>query len=261
MEEQKDGREVMILPAFHHSFLLFAMKVSVIIPVLNEEHAIGKVIADIPRTVRASDEQHEATVQEIIVVDNGCTDNTAAIAQQRGARIVAEPRRGYGYACLAGIAALATAAPDIVVFLDGDYSDYPADMPQLLSPILEGKASLVIGARSAGGARDALLPQARFGNWLACFLIRRFFGVRYTDLGPFRAIRYSELLRLNMQDKTFGWTVEMQLKAAKQGIPVCEVPVRYRKRIGTSKITGTFTGTLKAGYKILTTLFYHRFLA
>ena len=171
-----------------------------------------------------------------------------------------EPQRGYGYACLAGIAALATAAPDIVVFLDGDYSDYPADLPQLLSPILEGKAALVIGARSAEDARDALLPQARFGNWLACFLIQHFFGVRYTDLGPFRAIRYPELLALNMQDKTFGWTVEMQLKAAKQGIPACEVPVRYRKRIGTSKITGTFTGTFKAGYKILTTLFYHRFL-
>ena len=162
---------------------------------------------------------------------------------------------------LAGIAALTTTAPDIVVFLDGDYSDYPTDMPRLLHPILEGKAVLAIGARKAHNARDALLPQARFGNWLACLLIRRFFGVRYTDLGPFRAIRYSQLLALNMQDETFGWTVEMQLKAAKQGIPVCEVPVRYRKRIGTSKITGTFTGTLKASYKILTTLIYHRFLA
>ena len=133
-------------------------------------------------------------------------------------------------------------------------------MPQLLQPIRNGEATLVIGARTQDDARDALLPQARFGNWLACFLIRRFFGVRYTDLGPFRAIRYSDLLALNMQDKTFGWTVEMQLKAAKLGIPVCEVPVRYRKRIGTSKITGTLTGTLKAGYKILTTLIYHRFL-
>lgn len=234
--------------------------ISVIIPALNEEDAIAKVIDDIPKTVETLDKQHEATLQEIIVVDNGCTDNTAAIAERSGARVVTEPRRGYGYACLAGIAALATSTPDIVVFLDGDYSDYPADMPQLLHPILEDEAALVIGARSAGDARDALLPQARFGNWLACFLIQRFFGVRYTDLGPFRAIRYAELLRLNMQDKTFGWTVEMQLKAAKQGIPACEVPVRYRKRIGTSKITGTFTGTLKASYKILTTLFYHRFL-
>ena len=231
--------------------------VSVIIPVLNEENAIAKVIADIPKTGN----NEETTIQEIIVVDNGCTDNTAAIAVQSGARVVTEPRRGYGYACLAGIDALITSPPDIVVFLDGDYSDYPTDMPQLLQPIRNGKATLVIGARTQDDARDALLPQARFGNWLACFLIRCFFGVRYTDLGPFRAIRYPELLNLNMQDKTFGWTVEMQLKAAKQGIPVCEVPVRYRKRIGTSKITGTFTGTLKAGYKILTTLIYHRFLA
>ena len=235
-------------------------KISVIIPVLNEENAIAKVIADIPKTVRILDEKTEATVQEIIVVDNGCTDNTAAIARRNGARVITEPRRGYGYACLAGIAALTAIEPDIVVFLDGDYSDYPTDMPQLLHPILEGKTDFVIGARSADDAREALLPQARFGNWLACFLIKCFYGVRYTDLGPFRAIRYPQLLALNMQDKTFGWTVEMQLKAAKQGIPVCEVPVRYRKRIGVSKITGTFTGTLKAGYKILTTLIYHRFL-
>ena len=206
------------------------------------------------------DGKTEAAVQEIIVVDNGCTDNTTAIASRNGAKVIAEPRRGYGSACLSGIAALTTTLPDIVVFLDGDYSDYPTDMPQLLQPILEGKTDLVIGARSADSARDALLLQARFGNWLACFLIKCFYGVRYTDLGPFRAIRYPQLLALNMQDKTFGWTVEMQLKAAKQGIPVCEVPVRYRKRIGISKITGTFTGTLKAGYKILTTLIYHRFL-
>ncbi len=251
----------MILPAFHHSSLFLSMKVSVIIPVLNEEDAIAKVINDIPQTVRTLDAQNEATVQEIIVVDNGCTDNTTAIAEQNGARVVTEPRRGYGHACLAGIAALETKPPDIVVFLDGDYSDYPTDMSQLLHPILQGSTALVIGARTQGDAKEALLPQARFGNWLACFLIRHFFGVRYTDLGPFRAIRYADLLALNMQDKTFGWTVEMQLKAAKQGMPACEVPVRYRKRIGTSKITGTFTGTLKAGYKILTTLIYHRFLA
>ncbi len=230
--------------------------VSVIIPVLNEENAIAKVISDIPKTAHNG----EITRQEIIVVDNGCTDNTVAIAKRNGARVVTEPQRGYGYACLAGIAALATQPPDIVVFLDGDYSDYPTDMPQLLQPILENRAALVIGARTQGKAKEALLPQARFGNWLACYLIQHFFGVRYTDLGPFRAIRYSDLLALNMQDKTFGWTVEMQLKAAKQGISSCEVPVQYRKRIGTSKITGTLTGTLKAGYKILTTLIYHRFL-
>ena len=235
-------------------------KISVIIPALNEEHAIAKVITDIPKTVRTLDGETEATVQEIIVVDNGCTDNTAAIARRNGARIITEPRRGYGFACLAGIAALTTTEPDIVVFLDGDYSDYPTDMPHLLHPILEGTADFVIGARRADDAHAALLPQARFGNWIACFLIKCFYGVRYTDLGPFRAIRYPQLLALNMQDTTFGWTVEMQLKAAKQGIPACEVPVHYRKRIGVSKITGTFTGTLKAGYKILTTLIYHRFL-
>ena len=235
--------------------------ISVVIPALNEENAIAKVIADIPKTVCTFDGHTGAIVQEIIVVDNGSTDDTAAIAEQNGARVVAESRKGYGYACLAGIAALETNPPDIVVFLDGDYSDYPADLPRLLEPIFEGRAVLVIGARKAYNARDALLPQARFGNWLACLLIRRFYGAHYTDLGPFRAIRYSQLLALDMQDKTFGWTIEMQLKAAKQGVPVCEVPVRYRKRIGTSKITGTFTGSVKAGYKILTTLFYHRFLA
>lgn len=238
-----------------------SQKISVIIPVLNEENAIAKVITDIPKTVRTLDEKTEATVQEVIVVDNGCTDNTAVIARRNGARVITEPQRGYGSACLAGIAALTATEPDIVVFLDGDYSDYPTDMPHLLSPILEDKADFVIGARRAGDAHDALLPQARFGNWLACFLIKCFYGVRYTDLGPFRAVRYPHLLALNMQDKTFGWTVEMQLKAAEQGISVCEVPVRYRKRIGVSKITGTFSGTLKAGYKILTTLIYHRFLA
>ncbi len=235
--------------------------ISVVIPALNEENAIAKVIADIPKNVCTPDGHTGAIVREIIVVNNGSTDDTATIAEQNGARVVDEPRKGYGYACLAGIAALEATPPDIVVFLDGDYSDYPADLPRLLQPILEGIADLVIGARKAYNAREALLPQARFGNWFACLLIRRFFGVHYTDLGPFRAIRYSQLLALNMQDKTFGWTIEMQLKAAKQEIPACEVPVHYRKRIGTSKITGTLTGSLKAGYKILTTLIYHRFIS
>lgn len=217
------------------------MKVSVIIPVLNEEDAIAKVINDIPKTL----------VQEIIVVDNGCTDNTAEIAWKQGAKVVTEMQRGYGSACLAGIAAIQET--DIIVFLDGDYSDDPTEMPLLLQPIHDGHVDFVIGARIPC-EKGALLPQARFGNKFATFLIRFFFGVKYTDLGPFRAIRHTQLIALNMQDKTYGWTVEMQLKAAKKGMPLCEVPVSYRKRIGTSKISGTFTGSIRAGAKILTTL-------
>ena len=165
-----------------------------------------------------------------------------------------ETRRGYGSACLAGIAALN--APEIVVFLDGDYSDFPSEMPLLIQPILADDAEMVIGSRIRGMPvrKDALLPQARFGNALAAFLIRLLFRVHYTDLGPFRAIRYEQLLAMKMHDKTFGWTVEMQVKAAKMGLRVCEVPVSYRKRIGQSKITGTVKGTILAGYKILTTI-------
>ena len=235
-----------IAPEMRIERLAPIQKISVIVPVLNEEGSIANVIGDIPKTL----------VQEIIVVDNGCTDNTAAIAKQNGAKVVTEPRRGYGYACLAGIAAVTE--PNIVVFLDGDYSDYPTEIPQLVQPILEGKADFVVGTR-VNAAKGALLPQARFGNWLACLLMRWFFGVRWTDLGPFRAIRYPQLLALDMQDKTFGWTVEMQIKSSKMGMRTCEVPVCYRKRIGTSKISGTVLGTLKAGYKILGTLFYYRF--
>ena len=235
-----------IAPEMQIERLAPIQKISVIVPVLNEEGSIANVIGDIPKTL----------VQEIIVVDNGCTDNTAAIAKQNGAKVVTEQRRGYGYACLAGIAAVTE--PNIVVFLDGDYSDYPTEIPQLVQPILEGKVDFVVGTR-VNAAKGALLPQARFGNWLACLLMRWFFGVRWTDLGPFRAIRYPQLLALDMQDKTFGWTVEMQIKSAKMGMRTCEVPVRYRKRIGTSKISGTVLGTLKAGYKILGTLFYYRF--
>jgi glycosyltransferase involved in cell wall biosynthesis len=219
------------------------MSVSVIIPAFNEEASIGKVIADIPK----------AGVQEIIVVDNGCLDRTAEVAHAAGARVVSEERKGYGSACLAGIAVLN--APEIVVFLDGDYSDFPSEMPFLIQPILAGDAEMVIGSRIRGvREKGALLPQARFGNALATFLIRLLFHVRYTDLGPFRAIRYERLLAMDMQDKTFGWTVEMQVKAAKMGLRVCEVPVSYRKRIGQSKITGTVKGTILAGYKIITTI-------
>lgn len=219
-------------------------RISVIIPVFNEQDAIEKVIGDIPDNLPI----------EIIVVDNGSTDQTAKLAAAMGARIVRENRRGYGSACLAGIAA--TNDPDIVVFLDGDYSDHPNEMPDLIAPILENRADLAIGSRVLGNSEPgALMIQARFGNRLATSLIKILFGVSYTDLGPFRAIRYLALLDLNMRDKTFGWTVEMQIKAAKQALKIQEVPVSYRKRIGVSKITGTLKGTLKAGWKILFTIF------
>ena len=224
-------------------------RISVIIPVFNEQDAIEKVIGDIP--------SHLPT--EIIVVDNGSTDQTAKLAAAMGARIVRENRRGYGSACLAGIAA--TNDPDIVVFLDGDYSDHPNEMPDLIAPIIENRAYLVIGSRVLGNSEPgALMIQARFGNRLATRLIKILFGVSYTDLGPFRAIRYRTLMDLNMQDKTFGWTVEMQVKAAIQALKIKEVPVSYRKRIGVSKITGTIEGTFKAGWKILFTIFKYRFM-
>ncbi len=218
------------------------MKVSVIIPVLNEEEAIGKVINDIPKGV----------VQEIIVVDNGCTDNTVEIARNHGAKVISEPRKGYGSACLAGVAAVKSA--DIIVFIDGDYSDDPTELLSLIQPIQEDRADFVIGTRKPS-EKGAILPQARFGNKLATFLIKSFYGVKYTDLGPFRAIRQTQLTALDMQDQTYGWTVEMQLKAAKTGVRVKEIPVSYRKRIGTSKISGTLIGSVRAGVKILTTIF------
>lgn len=223
-------------------------RISVIIPVFNEQDAIEKVIGDIP--------SHLPT--EIIVVDNGSTDQTAKLAAAMGARIIRENRRGYGSACLAGIAA--TNDPDIVVFLDGDYSDHPNEMPNLIAPILKNRADLVIGSRVLGNSEPgALMIQARFGNRLATGLIKILFGVSYTDLGPFRAIRYWALRDLNMKDRTFGWTVEMQVKAAKKALKIQEVPVSYRKRIGVSKITGTLKGTLKAGWKILFTIFKYWF--
>ncbi|MFQ5583016.1 MAG: glycosyltransferase family 2 protein [Calditrichia bacterium] len=218
-------------------------KIAVIIPAINEEKSIGKVVSDIP-----------AWVDDIVVVDNGSGDNTISIAEAAGARVLSELRRGYGSACLTGIASLDN--PDVVVFLDGDYSDYPGEMDTLVDPILDGEVEMVIGSRVLGEAeRGALTPQARFGNWLACMLIRLFWKVRFTDLGPFRAIRYQTLLALNMRDPNYGWTVEMQIKAAQNGIPSLEVPVRYRKRIGKSKVSGTLRGVIGAGTKILSTIF------
>ena len=223
-------------------------KVAVIIPARNEQDAIVRVVADIPPQIAA----------DVIVVDNDSGDATARRAAECGARVVHEPRRGYGQACLTGIAAMRPEA-EIVVFLDGDYSDFPGEMPRLLEPLQAGRADLVIGSRVLGRREPgAMLPQARWGNALATFLIRRLYGVSYTDLGPFRAIRRETLERIGMADRDFGWTVEMQVKAARLGVPTEEVPVSYRPRLaGTSKVTGTLTGTVRAGWKILSTILRH----
>jgi glycosyltransferase involved in cell wall biosynthesis len=192
-------------------------------------------------------------VHEIIVVDNGSTDGTAVVARQGGARVVTEPTAGYGRACLAGLSVLSSSV-DVVVFLDGDHSDDAAELPTLLAPIARGEADLVIGSRVRCAEPGSLTLQQRLGNRLACCLMHRCFGVRYTDLGPFRAIRREALERLRMHDRAFGWTVEMQAKAAVQGLRIVEVPVHYRLRIGRSKISGTLRGTICAGWAILITI-------
>jgi glycosyltransferase involved in cell wall biosynthesis len=223
------------------------LRVAVIIPALNEEATLPAVLADIPWDM----------IDEVVVVDNGSTDRTCEIARACGATVLNEYRRGYGAACLAGISYLCAKAPDVVVFLDGDYSDHPEEMPTLVHPIFAGKSDFVIGSRTKGEANPgALLPQARFGNALATWLIRLLYGFSYSDLGPFRAIRFSSLLELGMVDQNYGWTVEMQIKAIQKKLRILEVPVRYRKRAGgASKVTGTLKGTVLAGYKILLTVF------
>jgi glycosyltransferase involved in cell wall biosynthesis len=227
-------------------------RINVIIPAYNEEKSIAHVLQAIPAGLAA----------DVIVVNNNSSDRTAQVAAAAGATVLEEPNAGYGSACLKGIAYAAAkpaaTRPDILVFLDGDFSDYPEEMPEVVQPILEGQAEMVIGSRATGQrAAGAMMPQQIFGNWLAITLLHWFYNARFTDLGPFRAIKLDTLLALDMRDRNYGWTVEMQVKAAKQRIRYREVPVTYRKRIGTSKVSGTVKGTVMAGYKILLTIFKH----
>lgn len=224
------------------------MIVDVIIPAFNEEESIGKVIGHLPAEL----------TRKIIVANNGSTDNTKKVALESGATVVDQTQKGYGNACLKAMEYINNLPthPDILVFIDGDFSDYPEQLSHVILPITNDEYDMVIGSRVLGKReKGALLPQQRLGNAIACSLIKLFYGYSFTDLGPFRAIRYQKLLQLDMQDRNFGWTVEMQIKAAKQRLKCTEVAVDYRKRIGQSKVSGTFTGSIKAGYKILWTLF------
>ena len=221
------------------------LTVDAVIPAWNEAEAIGLVLDALPRPL----------VRRTVVCDNGSTDGTAEVARAHGALVVTEPERGYGAACLRAIAALEADPPDVVLFVDGDRSDDPGEASLLVEPIRLGRADLVIGTRTLGAREPgALTPHARFGNWLATRLLRAFYGVRYTDLGPFRAIRWESLRALGMRDRAFGWTVEMQVKAARRGLRAEEAPVRYRRRIGRSKISGTVVGSVRAGAAILGTI-------
>lgn len=222
--------------------------IDIVIPAYNEEKSIGHVIDDIPRSL----------VRNIIVCNNNSKDRTALVAQEKGALVVDAPHKGYGSACLAGLDHIEqeTVKPDIVVFLDGDYSDHPEEMDKIVAPIIHDKVDMVIGSRALGNMeRGSMQPQQIFGNWLATSLIKLFYGYEFTDLGPFRAITYPKLKQIDMQDRDFGWTVEMQVKAAKMGLKTQEVPVSYRKRIGVSKVSGTIKGTILAGQKIIWTIF------
>ena len=217
--------------------------IKVIIPAFNEENAIAKVIQEIP-----------SFVDEIIVISNNSTDKTIEVATKAGATVLSESKKGYGSACLKGMdyIAQATIKPNIVVFLDGDYSDYPEELTKLVQPIIDGKVEFVLGARTKNlREKGSMTPQQIFGNGLATFLMKYFFKSKFTDLGPFRAIKYDTLLALKMQDKTYGWTVEMQLKILKSKLSYLEIPVHYKNRIGVSKVSGTVKGTIMAGIKII----------
>jgi glycosyltransferase involved in cell wall biosynthesis len=226
---------------------LHGLVVDVVIPALDEERALPHVLRDLPTGVR-----------RVVVADNGSVDRTAEVALAAGAMVVREPERGYGAACLRALARLADDPPEVVVFLDGDYSDYPSELPSLVQPIAEGRADLVIGSRTRGTrAAGSLTPQQRLGNAIACLVLRGLYGARYTDLGPFRAIRWTTLQTLGMCDRNYGWTVEMQIRAARRGVTHLEIPVSYRARIGASKVSGTLRGTLGASRKILWVLARH----
>ena len=217
--------------------------IKVIIPAYNEADSIAHVINEIPEVV-----------DEVIVVNNNSTDHTVNNAEAAGATVLTEDLRGYGYACLKGMHYIAEQSerPDIIVFIDGDYSDYPEELTEVVAPIIEEDFDLVIGARvAAQREKGSMTPQQVFGNWLATTLMKLLFNARFTDLGPFRAIKYDKLLSLEMEDKTYGWTVEMQLKALKKKLRYKEIPVRYKKRIGVSKVSGTVKGTIFAGVKII----------
>jgi glycosyltransferase involved in cell wall biosynthesis len=225
--------------------------IKVIIPAYNEENSIAKVIKDIPEIV-----------DEIIVVNNNSTDDTGINAKNAGATVLSESRKGYGYACLKGLDYISTLEikPAIIVFLDGDYSDYPEELTKLVEPILKNDIDFVVGARVKKlRESNSMTPQQLFGNWLATSLMKLMFNSRFTDLGPFRAIKYQKLIELNMVDTTYGWTVEMQLKSLKKKLTYIEVPVKYKQRIGVSKVSGTIKGTIFAGYKILSWIFKYSF--
>lgn len=218
------------------------MQIDVVIPALNEELALPQVLREIPRP----------PVRRVVVADNGSTDATADVARAHGAEVVTEPERGYGAACLRALAHLSLNPPDVVVFLDGDHSDHPAELPLLIDPISNHRADMVVGSRALGRREPgSLSPQQRVGNAIACHALRILYGARYTDLGPFRAIRWDTLQSLNMRDRNFGWTVEMQIKAARLDVRAMEVPVSYRARVGVSKVSGTLRGSVGAGVKIL----------